>query len=257
MPKILPTLFLSHGAPDFILTEHIANQALKELGNKFPSPTAVVILSAHWTSSPVSITAAATLPTIHDFSGFPDELYQISYPAKGDPVLAQQIRERLEKAGIASELNHAHGLDHGAWIPLMLIYPEADIPVIQVSLPKGNFRACAQLGEALAPLRNQGILIIGSGGSVHNLSMMNQRAHTDVWAKKFEHWLRNSVEGNRFDCLLNPRQFTPLYDQAHPTPEHFAPLVAAWAAGNRCKPGKRFHHSFMYGNLGMAMYAFG
>ncbi len=251
-----PTLFLSHGAPDFVLTDHIATSALKKLGKQLALPKAIVIVSAHWISSPIGITAAASHKMIYDFSGFPEALYQLSYPAKGDPELATQIGKMLQTAGFSINLDKERGLDHGAWVPLMLIYPGAEIPVIQVSLPKGGFKECARLGEALAPLHDQGILIIGSGGSVHNLRAMNRRNQTDVWAKKFEYWLQQNIEGNRFDRVLNPQQFTPLFDQAHPTPEHYAPLIVAWTASDRYKPGKRFHHSFMYGNIGMAMFQF-
>lgn len=239
-----PTLFISHGAPDFVLTDHVAKSTLTKLGQKLAPPKAIIIISAHWIHSPIGITSAATHQMIYDFSGFPDALYQLHYPASGDPALASQIGQQLEATGFRVHLDQVRGLDHGAWIPLMLIYPEAEIPVIQVSLPMGNLPEAAKLGEALAPFREQGILIIGSGGSVHNLRAMNREGRTDVWAKKFEHWLQQNVEGNRFDRVINPQQFTPLFDQAHPTPEHYAPLIAAWTAGDRHKPGKRFHHSF-------------
>jgi len=256
MSTCQPTLFISHGAPDFVLTEHVANHALRSLSGKLASPKAIVIISAHWIESPIGITSAESHQMVYDFSGFPDALYQLTYPARGDPALAHQIGGQLESAGFSVNLDQERGLDHGAWVPLMLIYPTAGIPVIQVSLPKGNLREAARLGEALTPLREQNVLIIGSGGSVHNLGAMNREEHTDVWAKKFEYWLQDNVQGNRFDRVVNPQQFTPLFDQAHPTPEHFAPLVVAWAAGNKHKPGRRFHQSFMYGNIGMAMFEF-
>jgi 4,5-DOPA dioxygenase extradiol len=257
MPDKQPALFISHGAPDFVLTDHVANTTLKNLGKKIASPKTIIIISAHWTHTPIGITTATSHRIIYDFSGFPEALYQLNYPAKGDPALAGQIAQQLERSGFSVALDQERGLDHGAWVPLMLIYPTAEIPVIQVSLPMGTLRESAKLGEALAPFREQGVLIIGSGGSVHNLRTMNREGRTDVWAKKFEYWLQQNVEGNRFDRVINPQQFTPLFDQAHPTPEHFAPLIVAWAAGNKTKPGRRFHQSFMYGNIGMAMYAFG
>jgi 4,5-DOPA dioxygenase extradiol len=252
-----PTLFISHGAPDFVLTDHIAKRTLSQLGQTLASPKAIIIISAHWTNSPIGITSATSHRMIYDFSGFPEALYQIHYPAIGDPALAIQISQQLEASGFSVNLDQERGLDHGAWIPLMLIYPAAAIPVIQISLPRGSLREAAKLGEALTPFREQGMLIIGSGGSVHNLRAMNREGRTDVWAKKFEYWLQQNVEGNRFDRVINPKQFTPLFDQAHPTPEHFTPLIIAWAAGNKTKPGRRFHQSYMYGNIGMAMYAFG
>lgn len=256
MSTCQPSLFISHGAPDFVLTEHAANHSLRSLREKLAPPKAIVIISAHWIESPIGITSAASHQMIYDFSGFPDALYQLTYPAKGDPALARQIAQQLERSGFSVTLDQERGLDHGAWVPLMLIYPTAEIPVIQVSLPMGTLRESAKLGEALAPFREQGVLIIGSGGSEHNLRAMNREERTDVWAKKFEHWLQQHVEGAHFDRVVNPKQFTPLFEQAHPTPEHFAPLVVAWAAGGKSKPGKRFHQSFMYGNIGMAMYEF-
>lgn len=251
-----PALFISHGAPDFILTQHAAVTALRELGERFTKPRAIVVISAHWSRLPVGITAGATHQTIHDFSGFPDALYRLSYPAQGDPDLAARIAEQLGAHGIDSQLIADRGLDHGAWIPLLLSYPQADIPVIQVSLPSGDLQACARLGEALGPLREQGILIIGSGGSVHNLAMLNREERIDSWAGEFESWLQESVEGNHFDNLLSAEQMAPRFRAAHPTMEHFSPLVTAWAAGDQTRPGKRFHHSFMYGTLGMSMFEF-
>lgn len=252
-----PTLFISHGAPDFILTEHQAAKAIREMGARFPHPRAILVVSAHWNRQPVGITSGETHATIHDFSGFPRALYQLTYPAKGDQELATDIAERLGQLDIDCELIADRGLDHGAWIPLLLSHPQADVPVIQVSLPSTDLPACAQLGEALSALPGQGVLIIGSGGSVHNLRAMNREQHIDTWASGFEAWLRERVEGNDFQQILAAERSAPQFHTAHPTSEHFAPLVTAWAAGNRNQPGKRFHHSFMYGNLGMSMFEFG
>ncbi|MCW8902378.1 DODA-type extradiol aromatic ring-opening family dioxygenase [Sedimenticola sp.] len=251
-----PTLFISHGAPDFILTEQEAVAALREIGERFPQPRAIVVISAHWTRHPLGITAGTAHQTIHDFGGFPEALYQLAYPAKGDPELATSIADSLTTHGFDTELISDRGLDHGVWIPLMLSYPHADIPVVQVSLPSSELKECARLGKALMPLREHGMLIIGSGGSVHNLGAMNREGHTDVWASGFESWLQKAVEGNRFDDLLTAEQATPLFRTAHPTLEHFAPLVTAWAAGDQTRPGKRLHHSFTYGNIGMSMFEF-
>jgi len=256
MPAHYPSLFISHGAPDFVLTKHAAVAAFREIGQRFPQPRAIVVISAHWTCQPVGITAGERHPTIHDFSGFPAALYQLTYPAKGDPELATRIAEHLSAHEIDNELISDRGLDHGSWIPLMLSYPQAQIPIIQVSLPAGGLQACARLGKALRPLREHGILIIGSGGSVHNLGTLNREERIDTWACEFESWLQDTVEGNRFDDLLTAEPSNPLFHTAHPTNEHFAPLVSAWAAGDPTRPGSRFHHSFMYGNLGMSMFEF-
>lgn len=257
MPATYPTFFISHGAPDFILTEQAAVTALRQLGERFPQPRAIVVVSAHWIRRPVGVTAGDAHRTIHDFSGFPEALYQLHYPAKGDPGLAAAIAGRLTGYGIDAEPVSDRGLDHGAWIPLMLSHPQAGVPVIQVSLPSADLAECARLGEALGPLRDDAVLIIGSGGSVHNLRAMNREGRTDAWASGFEQWLRETVEGNRFEQLLNAEQSSPLFPAAHPTSEHFAPLLTAWAAGDCHRPGRRFHHSYNYGNLGMSMFEFG
>ncbi len=256
MSKQYPSLFISHGAPDFILTDDPAIAALQALGTRFPQPRAIVIISAHWLRQPIGVTSGATHPTIHDFSGFPEKLYQLTYPAKGDPELAREIVDTLTAQGMASAPIADRGLDHGSWIPLLISYPQATIPVIQVSLPGGDLQASAELGTALMPLREQGVLIIGSGSSVHNLSALNREARIDPWASEFEDWLQTTVEGNRFDDLLRAEQLAPGFHTAHPTSEHFAPLLTAWAAGDQSRPGKRFHHSYMYGTLGMSMFEF-
>lgn len=194
----LPSLFVSHGAPDILLSEHEAAGALRDLGRRLPEPRAILIVSAHWVDNPVGITAGRLLPTLHDFGGFPDALYRMQYPAKGDDALSADVARRLQEKGLESRLHDARGLDHGAWIPLTIMYPEARIPVVQVSLPTGSLADAAQMGAALAPLRHQGALVVGSGGSVHNLRTLKLNREPDDWAIDFEQWLLNVIEGNRF-----------------------------------------------------------
>lgn len=257
MTKTLPSLFLSHGAPDILLSEHEALSALRNLGARFPRPRAIIIVSAHWIGDPVGITAGVELRTIHDFGGFPDSLYAVRYPARGDDALSAEVARRLRKFGCAARLDERRGLDHGAWVPLLIMYPRADIPVVQVSLPAGSVDAPVRLGAALAPLRRQEVLVIGSGGSTHNLRALRAVGNTDDWAIEFERWLRETVEDNRFDRLVTPAEFPATFHRAHPTLEHYAPLLVAWAAGNRHRPGRRIHHSFSYANLGMSIFEFG
>ena len=251
-----PSLFLSHGAPDFAIIGHPAGEALRALGRRLVKPAAVVMVSAHWTSEPVGLTASATPETIHDFGGFPEALYRLRYPAKGDPELATTIAGKLKDADFDVDLNEQRGLDHGTWIPLSFMYPDADIPVIQVSLPAGGMEDWIRMGETLSPLRKDGLLIIGSGGSVHNLREMNREGSTAPWAHEFEQWLLEAIEGNHFDWLTEPGKFPTNFRTAHPTIEHYAPLIVAWAAGDRKSPGRRIHQSFMYGNVGMSFYEF-
>ena len=162
-----PSLFVSHGAPDIAITEHSAVDAFRELGKRLEKPAAIVVVSAHWISDPVGVTSSEAPDTIHDFGGFPGSLYRLRYPAKGDPELAAAIAGKLQHAGFRTALDARRGLDHGAWMPLLLMYPDAGIPVIQVSLATGGMDAHTRLGEALAPFREDGVLVIGSGGSVH------------------------------------------------------------------------------------------
>lgn len=253
----LPSLFISHGSPSMMLSENEARDSIRQLGEHFQTPKAIVIISAHWIDDPVSITDADDLSTIHDFGGFARELYEMEYPAKGDRKLSQRIAELLQQQGIMARLDPARGLDHGAWIPLMIMYPKAEIPVIQVSLAAGSLEQLVTLGKALAPLRSEGVLVIGSGGSVHNLRAMNKSGTTQQWVRDFEEWLRLSIEGNQFENLREADKFPPSFRQAHPDIDHYVPIIVAWAAGDASQPGKRLHHSLDFGNLGISHYAFG
>jgi len=257
MNQTLPTLFVSHGAPDIVLHDSAATRAMRELGERFVKPKGIVIVSAHWIDEPVGITNDAALETIHDFGGFPQELYTMRYPAKGDAQLTSRVEVLLQQRGIASRAVSGRGLDHGAWIPLKLIYPEANIPVVQLSLPAGSLTELAQMGEALSPLREEGILIIGSGGTVHNLRAIDPGGRTEAWAEEFEQWLYQAVKENHFDWLTSGKHFPDSFRMAHPTVEHYAPIIFAWAAADTSQPGRRIHHSFEYGNIGMSMYLFG
>ena len=258
MPPTLPSLFLSHGAPDLLLSAGPAVELLRTLAARLPRPRAILVCSAHWIDDPVGITGGGELPTIHDFGGFPAVLYAERYPASGDAELSARIGGLLDDAGIGHRLHQHRGLDHGAWVPLKLMYPAADLPVAQVSLPAGDLAACARLGAALAPLRQDGVLVIGSGGSVHNLGAIRRDGPPDDWAVAFEDWLKETVEGDAFDRLRGAdADHPPQLRQAHPSLEHLAPAVVAWAAGGQDRPGRRFASGFTYGNLGMSCYTFG
>jgi len=257
MQPTMPTLFLSHGAPDILLSDHPSVAVFRGLPARLPRPRAIVVISAHWVGSPVGMTGAGALPTIHDFGGFPEILYAERYAANGSAELCAEVGDLLDAAGIPYRVHDDRGLDHGAWIPLKLIYPSAGPPVLQVSLPVGDLHACARLGEALGPLPGGGVLVIGSGGSVHNLRLLKRQGPPDPWAQGFEGWLRDTVETGAFGDLVEPAAHPEDFGRAHPSLEHFAPLVVAWAAGGRARPGKRFAEGFTYGNLGMSCYAFG
>jgi 4,5-DOPA dioxygenase extradiol len=254
----LPTLFVSHGAPDLVISKRPAASGLAGLRQALPRPSAIVVVSAHWEADPVTITGAEHPDTIHDFWGFPDPLYAVEYPAPGEPGLAQRVQARLQSAGIEAVIDLQRGRDHGAWSPLKLMYPEADIPAIQVSLPHSEaWQKCGDLGAALAPLRTEGVLIMGSGGSVHNLRALERQGRTAPWATSFEAWLRQTVETGELGLVSDPALLPTEFAQAHPTPEHFLPLLVAWGAGGGERPGRRIYEGFDYGNLGMSCFQFG
>jgi 4,5-DOPA dioxygenase extradiol len=220
-------------------------------------PRAIVVASAHWTTAAPAVCAVATPKTIHDFSGFPRALYQLSYPAPGAPALAQQAAELLAKAGIDCALDQDWGLDHGAWVPLLLMYPAADIPVLQIALqPHLGTAHHYALGRALAPLREEGVLILGSGGATHNLRQLGSPdTQPPVWASDFSGWLHDTISAGKTEALLDYRALAPKAAQNHPTEEHFLPLfVAAGAAASA--HGRRVHTSTTYGSLMMDAYAF-
>lgn len=250
-----PSLFLSHGAPDVLLSNDPVLELFAHLGKVRVTPAAIVIVSAHWIAEPVEVSVIDEYDTIYDFSGFLGELYDIKYPAKGDKALAQQILKLLNSKGISCKENTSRGLDHGAWIPLKTIYPKADIPVVAVSLPN-TLEACAELGVALQELRQKNILIIGSGGSVHNLSAVNRSNRTDAWALSFSHWLNRVVATGDIKLLLDSANYPSEFAHAHPSVEHLAPLFVALAAGGG-QEGGLIYDGYMYGNIGMACYQFG
>ncbi|WP_028470257.1 DODA-type extradiol aromatic ring-opening family dioxygenase [Neptunomonas japonica] len=249
-----PSLFLSHGAPDVLLSNDSVLPFFAQLGEAQPTPAAIVIISAHWIAEPIEVSVINEYQTIYDFSGFSNELYDLKYPAKGDIRLAHQIIELLSRKGISSEENTTRGLDHGAWIPLRAVYPKAEIPVVAVSLPH-TLEACAELGEALQELRQQNVLIIGSGGSVHNLSAINRSNHTDEWALSFSNWLSGVVAIGDISLLIDSTKYPAEFTLAHPSVEHLAPLFVSLAAGGG-RAGKLIYDGYMYGNIGMACYQF-
>jgi 4,5-DOPA dioxygenase extradiol len=227
----MPTLFISHGSPMLAVVDSAAHRFLKELGPRLPRPAAIVVLSAHYDTPTTEITAGLRPDTIHDFGGFPDELYRLRYGAPGSPELAEDIAARLAGADLPARLAPARGLDHGAWIPLSLMFPRADIPVLQVSIdsrrsPEEHF----QLGRALRPLRDAGTLLLASGGATHNLaSYMYARGRTDEspppeWVEAFNEWTAGAIAARRFDDLLRYAERAPYAAQNHPTPEHYLPL---------------------------------
>lgn len=256
----LPTLFLSHGSPMLAVEDSPAGRFLDGLGAQLPRPRAIVVASAHFEVERPSVGATPHPATVHDFGGFPPELYQIRYPAPGAPELAEDIAGRLSEAGLAPAIRTNLGLDHGVWVPLRRSYPEADIPVVPLSV---NRRADAAhhfaVGRALAPLREQGVLVIGSGGFVHNLGDLDWQ-HRDApmppWASDFAAWMCARLEAQDIEALLDWERQAPNPRKAHPTVEHLMPLFVALGAGGESARVRSLHRSHEFGSLALDAFSF-
>jgi 4,5-DOPA dioxygenase extradiol len=259
MSNLLPAIFISHGAPDLPIRDGAVNHFLKSLAQQFPIPQAILVVSAHWNSDLPMVSAAKEPRTIHDFSGFPQALYEMEYPAPGAPELADRVVTLLHQAGIPCGTHPTRGFDHGTWTPLILAYPSAKIPVAQLAIQysRDPFHHW-KLGQALAPLRSEGILIIGSGSATHNFDAFSDHynAPPPFWVVAFDEWLRNSITQGNWEELLQYRQFAPYASENHPTEEHLLPLFVAMGAGGATAQGKQLHSSYTYGAFSMAAYAF-
>ncbi|EAY76699.1 hypothetical protein OsI_04653 [Oryza sativa Indica Group] len=266
----MDTFFLSHGTPtlsidDTMPAQHFFRSWLPAAVAGAQPPRAILIVSGHWeTATPTVNVVRGNNDTIHDFEGygFPKSMFQLEYPAPGAPDVAKKAKELLEQAGFGPvKEDHGRGLDHGAWVPLMFMYPEANVPVCQLSLQTGHDGAYHyDLGRALAPLRDDGVLILGSGNATHNLSCMAPVAEgTPVpqWAAEFDGWLQEALlAGGRHDDVKQYEEKAPHGKMAHPSPDHFLPLhVALGAAGEDAK-AELIHHSWYNATLSHASYRF-
>ena len=257
----LPALYISHGSPMLALESAPSRRFMEGLGATLARPRAIVVASAHYESPVVRVDASPRPRTIHDFGGFPDALYQMQYPAPGDPALAADIVARLTAAGIPAMADTAWGFDHGTWMPLRLIYPDAEIPVVAMSVdPDAGPAHHHALGRALAPLRDDGVLLVGSGSFTHNLMELPRPRRLDHpvpdWVTDFTEWTAAAIEAGRTEDLLDYRARAPHGARNHPRDEHFLPLFFALGAGGS-GPGRRLHASYDYGVLAMAAFAFG
>lgn len=257
----LPALFVPHGAPTFALRPGAAGTALARLSVGLPRPRAIVIVSPHWETASPAVSSAGRLSTIHDFYGFPPELYDISYPASGCPEAARDVVAALAAAGLAATTTTERGLDHGAWIPLRLMYPDAEVPVVPLSLQSAQGVAGAyRLGQALAPLLAQGFLVIGTGNVTHNLgdyrvARLNGGQSPD-YVRDFPAWLADKLDAQDVDTLLDYRQQAPAALRAHPTDEHLQPLFVALGAAGQAATAERLHAGISDYVLAMDAYAF-
>lgn len=261
MSRALPAVFVSHGAPSLPLEDIPARAFLEGLGRQLGRPDAVLCVSAHWETVDPVISLAEAPETIHDFNGFSDALYRMDYPAPGAPELATRTASLLADAGVDAVPVEGRGLDHGAWVPLMLMYPDAGVPVTQLSVQTTDGPAAhVVLGRALHPLRAEGVLILGSGGAVHNLREWRAGdLAVPSWAQAFDDWLAAKVEAGAVADLIDYRTRGPEGERAHPTEEHFLPLFVTLGAGEGPEgaAGRVLHRSFGPGGLSMAAYAFG
>ncbi len=255
----LPSVFVSHGAPTLLLDDTATRAFLEGLGATLGRPRGILCVSAHWEERRPRLTSSAAPGTIHDFFGFPPALYSLRYAAPGDPTLARRAGELLRAAGLDAAEDASRGLDHGAWVPLRLMYPGADVPVVQLSvqssLGPGHHLA---MGEALAPLRDEGVLVLGSGGATHNLREFGRYAIDDppvAYALEFDDWLHGAVARGDDAALAGYADVAPYGRRNHPTPEHFLPILVPAGAAGRGTPGRRIHAAFEYGVLSMAAFA--
>lgn len=260
MNNSMPVLFISHGSPMHAIEATAPAAAWANLPARIPHPKAIVMVSAHWTTGMPLVSGASHPETIHDFGGFPEALYRIQYRAPGSPELAQRIHGLLDQAGIRSGIDGTRGLDHGAWVPLLHMYPTAQVPVVQVSVqPHLDAKHHVALGHALAPLREEGVLIVGSGHMTHNLRdfFLTRQAHGVAdYAVAFRDWVDKRVVAHHLSELEQWEFLAPHASRAHPTAEHFLPLfVALGAAGSEYRL-TRVCEGFDGGVLAMDAYRF-
>lgn len=254
-----PAVFISHGAPTFALEPGVLGPNLRALGASLRDIQAILVVSPHWQTRGVQVMTTDAPATVHDFGGFPRPLYRLQYPAKGAPALAREAAVLLSKSGHAVTEDSRRGLDHGAWVPLLHLFPDAQVPVFQVSMPLALDAASAmQLGKALAPLRAQGVMIIGSGSLTHNLYEFRQMATSPAaYATEFESWVRKAVLTDDATGLVHYRELAPHAVRAHPTDEHFLPLLVAMGARSEGEPARIIEGGVTHGVLSMESYAWG
>jgi 4,5-DOPA dioxygenase extradiol len=256
----LPSLYISHGSPVTALHPGKTGERLAELASNLPQPKAIVMASAHWLAQQPMVGIAAQLETIHDFYGFPRELFEIRYPAPGAPEIAMQVAQLLDRAGLAPRLDPTRGLDHGAWVPLRLLYPQADIPVVPLSIqPQLGPAHQYAVGRALATLREEGVLVIGSGSITHNLHDFRagySEEREAPYVRPFIQWIEQTIKAGDIDALLDYRRQAPFAERAHPSDEHLLPLFVALGAAGEAARGQRIDAGIDLGFLAMDIYRF-
>ncbi|KAJ3679575.1 hypothetical protein LUZ60_017586 [Juncus effusus] len=260
----MDTFFVSHGSPTLSIDESLeARHFLKSWrSNVMPgvTPKAILVISGHWdTKAPAVNVINGANETIYDFYGFPKQMYQLKYPAPGAPQTAKKVSELLKQAGFGPiKEDKTRGLDHGAWVPLMLMYPDADIPVCQLSVQSGKDASYHyNLGRALAPLRDEGVLIVGSGSATHNLRAISfDNRPSPTWAVEFDDWLKDAVLNQRYDEVNHFMEKVPSAKMAHPWPDHFYPLHVALGAAGENPRSELIHTSWSAGSLSYTSFRF-
>lgn len=249
-----PVLFISHGAPTLAIRPSPARAFLQDLGRQLERPRAILVLSAHWETATPTASVSEAPETIHDFGGFERELYELRYPAPGAPDLARDVIDRLGAAGYQAQ-GRERGLDHGAWVPLSLMFPDADVPVAQLSIqPNQGPAHHLALGRALTPLRDRGVLLLASGSFTHDVRGALSREHdagTPAWVSDFADWMHQRIADHDLDALLDYRRRAPHAVENHPTEEHLLPLFAALGALSEDERPTALHRSHTYGVLAM------
>ncbi|WP_122462369.1 DODA-type extradiol aromatic ring-opening family dioxygenase [Pseudomonas viridiflava] len=255
---MFPSLFISHGSPMLALQPGESGPALARLAAEMPRPRAIVMVSAHWESHELLVNGNPQPETWHDFGGFAAELFAVQYPAPGLPDLTREVVKLLAASDLPARIDSRRPFDHGVWVPLSLMYPQADIPVVQISLPsRQGPELQTRVGKALAGLRAEGVVIIGSGSITHNLGELNwngDSARVEPWAQAFRDWMIDKLASDDESALHQYRSLAPHAVRAHPSDEHLLPLYFARGAGGEFSIA---HQGFTMGALGMDIYRFG
>ena len=252
-----PSLFISHGSPLILLEDCSARQFMSELGARLERPKAILMISAHWETERLSVATTRDPETIHDFYGFPEPMYRFCYNARGAPQTARRATSCLQQAGLDVVDDEDRGLDHGAWVPLAYMFPDADVPVAQVSIQSHlGPRHHLKVGYALAPLREDNVLILCSGNITHGRRAGHVNGSALPWVMEFSEWVYHAVDERRIEDLANYRALAPYAERNHPTEDHFLPLLIALGAGGEDARAERLHASYTYQTISMDAYAF-
>ncbi|MGO9445823.1 MAG: dioxygenase [Thiobacillaceae bacterium] len=260
MSRRMPVVFVSHGAPDALLQAPDAVDCWRDIGRHVSMPAAILAVSAHWEARQPTASLSGAPETIHDFSGFSPALYRMQYPAPGAPALAERVVSLLSSAGVVADLHPSRGLDHGAWVPLSAMFPQANVPVTQLALARnGSAPDHFSLGRALAPLREEGVLILASGAITHNFGWLDWNARGEQppfpQALQFTEWVADHLAAQDAPAMLAYRS-APYGAEAHPSEEHFLPLLVAFGAASGDTP-RRYQPRYAYGGLSMDAYVWG